>query len=476
MQQNTPFYSNYLIQNTKGSNFIMKTMKKIFALTLALMLVFSLALTANADNLTVEGALKGAEYEIYKIATVNEEESGALVYTADASWVNFLKDLPWINFFEGETSMKFVRKGNPTEADMIAAAKAAKAYAATNSIAATQANTATGDTPAASFSNVADGYYLMTSDKGSLCTLATITSEDTTIKEKNETLPQIDKTVENAKNANAAIGDTVEFTLTVTTGENHENEMQYVIHDTMSDGLTLNQGSIVVKYKDSADATEEKTLSLTTDYTVHAPGTETEEAKKCTFEIKFTNTLTTKANGIMTVTYTATVNEGATDEETNKAKIDLDESEVTVTTTQFSLNKVDGDNQALSGAKFKLYVADTTSANSYKEIPVVKNADGTYRPAVGNETGVEIEAGTATVKGLDSDVTYYVKETEAPTGYVKIDDYKVVENGTVTVTNVKGEELPETGGMGTTLFYTLGGMMVAAAAVLLVTKKRMRSM
>ena len=44
---------------------------------------------------------------------------------------------------------------------------------------------------------------------------------------------------------------------------------------------------------------------------------------------------------------------------------------------------------------------------------------------------------------------------------------------TVTVKNTKGEELPETGGMGTTLFYIVGGLMVAGAAILLVTKKRM---
>ena len=175
------------------------------------------------------------------------------------------------------------------------------------------------------------------------------------------------------------------------------------------------------------------------------------------------------------MTYTATVNENATTTETNEAKIEDSSSTVTVKTTEFTLNKTDGTNP-LAGAKFKLYVLDGAAETGYKEIPVVKNADGTYRPAVGTETGVEIEAGTATVKGLDPELTYYVKETEAPAGYVMIEDYKVVANGEVTVVNVKGDELPETGGMGTTLFYTLGGMMVAAAAVLLVTKKRMSAM
>lgn len=43
----------------------------------------------------------------------------------------------------------------------------------------------------------------------------------------------------------------------------------------------------------------------------------------------------------------------------------------------------------------------------------------------------------------------------------------------VTVVNQSGTELPSTGGMGTTLFYVVGGLLVAGAAVMLVTKKRM---
>lgn len=41
------------------------------------------------------------------------------------------------------------------------------------------------------------------------------------------------------------------------------------------------------------------------------------------------------------------------------------------------------------------------------------------------------------------------------------------------IVNQSGTELPETGGMGTTIFYIVGGIMVVAAVVLLVTKKRM---
>ena len=464
----------------------MKTMKKIFALTLALMLVFSLALTANAvtETLTVDGALKGAIYNMYQMATVQKNETtGSILYFSTAAWEGFWTSTGEAWFDYNTTTKQVTIKDGVTDTQMPAAAKAAKAYAAEKKIEATKTATATGDeAPSASFSGVADGYYLMTSDKGSLCTLATIPTdpdENNKIAEKNETLPNITKSVIDAE---VAIGDTVTFTLTVTTGENHNNEMNYIIHDTMSAGLTLNQDSIVVKYKDSADDTEEETLSLTTDYTVHTPGTETEEGKKCTFEIKFTDTLTTKANGIMTVTYTATVNEGATAEETNEASIDASTSTVDIYTAEFILNKTDGTNGGkLEGAQFKLYRDEACT----QEIPLILN--GTYyRPAVAGETAVAIvsdQNGAATVKGLDAGVTYYLKECQAPTGYVlSTTVYSVTPSKdaanipVVTVENVKGEELPETGGMGTTLFYTLGGMMVAAAAVMLITKKRMSAM
>ena len=96
--------------------------------------------------------------------------------------------------------------------------------------------------------------------------------------------------------------------------------------------------------------------------------------------------------------------------------------------------------------------------------------------------------GKFTIKGLDS-ATYYLTEKEAPAGYNKlagpvtitISDTGVV-NGTtdapqgvdeVKVLNQSGTELPSTGGMGTTIFYVLGSILVIGAAVLLVTRKRM---
>ena len=68
---------------------------------------------------------------------------------------------------------------------------------------------------------------------------------------------------------------------------------------------------------------------------------------------------------------------------------------------------------------------------------------------------------TATWKySLSGAVT--ASETVAADGRVKI-----------TVENKSGATLPSTGGMGTTLLYVIGSVLVVGAAVLLIVKKRM---
>ena len=107
------------------------------------------------------------------------------------------------------------------------------------------------------------------------------------------------------------------------------------------------------------------------------------------------------------------------------------------------------------------------------------------------------------IEGLDVTI-YWLHELNAPAAYNKLDaDVQItitathdpadgtlkslsvtsgsvegasdITSGTVTITvqNTKGSTLPSTGGIGTTIFYLAGGLMVAAAVVLLITKKRM---
>ena len=115
---------------------------------------------------------------------------------------------------------------------------------------------------------------------------------------------------------------------------------------------------------------------------------------------------------------------------------------------------------------------------------------------------VTVSNADSTIEGLDEG-TYYLEETEAPVGYNKLTEpieveitattsvtsgsetvqyknssetsYTPATDATVKVLNNAGTQLPSTGGIGTTLFYVIGGGLMAVAAVLLVTKKRMNS-
>jgi len=44
----------------------------------------------------------------------------------------------------------------------------------------------------------------------------------------------------------------------------------------------------------------------------------------------------------------------------------------------------------------------------------------------------------------------------------------------IEVVNNAGTELPDTGGMGTTIFYVIGGLLVLAAAIILITRRRVQ--
>ena len=188
---------------------------------------------------------------------------------------------------------------------------------------------------------------------------------------------------------------------------------------------------------------------------------------------------------------------------------------VTSFTYQLNVIKVDGKNTEikLKDARFALYRLVDDPENEGQKIPEYVTIDGNNKvsgwqdtlPTDGNI--VTDENGRMSVSGLDAG-TYYLTECVAPDGYnlldkdVKIkitavysDDGKTITNLTVTVDdgeavegdksngelevtvkNFSGIELPGTGGIGTTIFYTLGGLLAVGAVVLLVTKKRVHDM
>ncbi len=164
--------------------------------------------------------------------------------------------------------------------------------------------------------------------------------------------------------------------------------------------------------------------------------------------------------------------------------------------------KIDGDTgEALAGAGFRLY--SKAEDGTETEVALVYDAaKDAYRPVAAGETGEELKSAALTgnfnVVGIDSG-EYILKETTVPGGYNKCKDINITITAThaelqtnpymssciitrtqegvntpgIVVENNKGAVLPETGGMGTVIFYVAGGVLVAAAVVLIITRKRM---
>ena len=184
-------------------------------------------------------------------------------------------------------------------------------------------------------------------------------------------------------------------------------------------------------------------------------------------------------------------------------------------TFKMGINKVDKNGNALTGAKFvlskngSLSVADMACSEdgvptvTTDLIGLVKESDGVYRVAKDGDANIvyDIDAGNPVIKGLDDSTDYYLYETKAPAGYnllsapvqfkitaaytedgstllegnptVKVGTAEPSTTLSTNVVNNSGAELPSTGGIGTTIFYVLGGLLVAGAGIVLVTKKRM---
>ncbi|MBP3897363.1 MAG: LPXTG cell wall anchor domain-containing protein [Mogibacterium sp.] len=155
-----------------------------------------------------------------------------------------------------------------------------------------------------------------------------------------------------------------------------------------------------------------------------------------------------------------------------------------------TVNKTDGTN-ALKGAQFKLYRTDAALELTHVDVKlraltdaeltaagVTKAADTVYYTVDPQGTNLidMTDASSAVVYGLDKDSTYYLEETKAPAGYNLLKEEKEVSLGSTTsidVVNQAGSVLPSTGGIGTTMFYIVGSVLVIGAAVVLISKRRM---
>ena len=476
--------------------------RKLTSLLLALIMVLAMmapAFAAGEGSITIDNAVVGQTYTIYRILDLESYNSttDAYSYRANAAWKAFVEsdDIQGVYLTTDTQSYVTWVKG----ADPAAFAKLAQAYAANPANNITPVDAKTAGAPTVSFTGLDLGYYLVDSTLGTLCSLNT-TKPDVIIEEKNG-VPTNEKTVEEdstpgvyGKVNDADIGQTVNFRSIIIAQAGAQN---YVFHDTMSNGLTFNTNSVKV--------TLNSTAVDTSKYDVVTSGL----TDGCTFHVVFHQDFcdTLKANDKIVVSYSATVNANAVIGDVgNPNESHLSYGEDSKTSTVPSTTKTyTWDMEVLkygNGDKTKLlkdaqFVILNSTKNKVATVVNGKVTGWVDVPAAGEDGVITWPANTVLttdaqgnihVSGLDAD-TYYLREVQAPAGYNKLAgdiEFKIVpttgENNTLTYTTVvaeinnqSGSELPSTGGMGTTLFYILGSVLVLGTVVLLITRKRMRA-
>lgn len=492
----------------------MKLVKKMLAITFTFMMIVGMGTNVKAmegsqtdtkGTITVSNVLEGHTYKLYKILNLEsysyesgKAEEGNYAYTlAGNAWDDFVKTNSGEGNFFTITDNKYVTFN---EGEAATLAKEAIKFAEDNNLG--FITTSTKDSAGNFvFSDLDLGYYLVDSSVGALCNLTT-TNPTVTIQEKNGMPTVVKQVKEDSTNVfdssnTADIGQTVEFQTTITAQAGAHN---YVLHDKMSEGLTFDSDNVTVVLKKNSEA-QVTTLASPKDYVLKtAELGETDSI--CTFHIEFTEEFCNSLNADdqIIVSYSATLNENAVIGVTgNKNDTWLKYGDGTDTAHSSTLTKTfeipvfkytGAEKKGLGKAKFTL-----KNANGSDSIKFVKVSDATedteltYRVAKTGEENTVTEittpsSGKFTIQGLDAD-TYHLTEKEQPKGYnklatpitviietdgkIKIDTSYV---NVVEVENKTGTILPSTGGMGTTIIYMVGAILVIGSGIVLLSKKK----
>ena len=454
----------------------------------------------NNGTITVNKATDNETYNVYQILELESynKAAGAYAYKITDTWKGFAATAEAKKFFTVD-NQNYVKWTGKTDADSVQVfVKAALAYAKNNGIQPTQ--TATAANGSVSFRGLNYGYYAVDSSIGSLCMLDS-TTPNMNINDKNEGTTN-DKLVWEDGHGyqrmnDSYIGGIVKYKSTIAVASEGPKNLSF--HDKMEEGLTLDVSSVTVTKEGSNTR-----LAEDTDYKL-TTGT----ADGCTFEIEFTQayTDTLQAGDKLNVDYKATLNE--------KAKIDgPNENESYIkygnnTTTKPSVTKTytwsldvfkytnKNDEKALAGAEFTLKKADDNWKVTGEALHFTKTGGDTYRnDANGAYASLTTgNSGKLNLEGLERG-NYILEEIKAPDGYnkleksikvvieaspvyetseltsiVKVEDKEVADR-LVKVLNVTGTNLPSTGGMGTTVFYLVGTILVIGGGIVLVARKR----
>lgn len=500
----------------------MKRVKRVLALLAAFALVLAMAVPAFADEVKYKITIKNSvgTYEAYQI------------FKGDLAG-NVLSNIEWGTGVTAEGKAAFGTMTAAEVAKTLGNETAAKAFATEISkYLGTAAGKGTDE-----ITGLSAGYYLIKNESVNPneaytdFILQVVNNVEITPKGQK---PTLDKQIKHNESGNWGdvgdnqIGDTVEFrTITTVPNTTGYTKYDYEIHDEMSAGLTSNvkdASGITIKinegeelgrgyYTVTVDSTNANNFSVKVDILKAIKEGKIEEGDN--LYTYYTGVLNEDANvydkgkqqNTAYLQYSNNPHDNNTKGET---------PHVTVYDWTFKMNvqKIDGADKEkeLKDAKFVLskngtvdlgtISEDGTPAETGNLIKLVYDStDSTYRVATASDknTTYVMTAGNITIKGLDDAWDYYLYETKAPAGYNRLTEpVKFKINATYTsadsrpdvltkvgdaaeaatglkVENNAGTTLPSTGGMGTTVFYVVGGGLMAVAVVLLVTKKRMEN-
>lgn len=493
----------------------MKKMKKVMALLLSLVMVLAMSVVAFADEATKKISVKAGDthtYDVYQI------------FTGDLSGTT-LSNVKW--------GINSGRTGDVSDADLkVLTDVNSKSYA--KQMAAIKpfvdfTTTAIGTVSAGHPCQVASGYYLI-KDKGSAdmsqdTYSAYIVSvvKDIEVQPKKD-IPTFEKKIKDTNDttgeisgwqdsADYDIGDGVPFRLQGTVASDYDKytgKYYFAFHDTEEPGLDFDKESVIA-YVENEGA--ERTVIPEIKYTIEYPGKDGH-----TFDVIFDDlkqVTGVKAGSKIAVEYTSKLTENAVignrgnentahlefsnnpNEEQNGTTGKTPDDTVIVFTYKVVANKYDENNNLLKGAAFKLekkigpeyepvgLVNATETAGKYTIVDPTKTSfewigvdDGEYRlteiiTPEGYNTIAPIEFTVTAGHKKEFDFGTRTEVLESLTGGDKVSGNVSTGQLTTDVVNKKGSSLPSTGGMGTTIFYVVGSILVLGAAILLITKKRM---
>lgn len=506
----------------------MKKMKKVMALLLSLVMVLAMSVVAFA---TEEGSTTSGTYTITAPATSHQYEIYQ-IFTGDLH-EGTLSNLKWGKNGK-ETEGTAVAADVVTALTGVTGKSFNEILAVVEPYANLNSTPIATVTNGATYEAVA-GYYLIKDKDNSVTGTDSYTLYivkvvgNVTIYPKSD-VPSFEKKIKDTNDtegtttgwqdsADYDIGDNVPFKLEGTVAANYAQYKQYyfAFHDNEEEGLSFNKDSVRV-YVDNTEITEGYTV-------VDNP------ADGCTFEVVFNDLMaaakeynfTVGGGSKIRVEYTSKLNEKAKigkEGNVNSASLEFSNNpnqeqggtpdtgntpwdNVIVFTYKVVVNKIDSSKKPLAGAAFELSKKVNDEYTRVALVNATQNTEGKY--TLSNETVTKFEW-----KGLD-DGDYMLTEVITPAGYNTIAPIKFTVNADHTITwegenrntiltsltgnaatgditftanddktelatnvvNNKGSELPTTGGMGTTIFYVVGSILVLGAAILLITKKRM---